>query len=166
MSLNFHRPLTTPSRMNRRTIRALPMVSIKANQKGSALVIGIFVITVMFLMAAALINILSDADEQVNLEVLGTRAFATANSGADVALARLFPLSGLATDRVCAANSTWTPPDVVGFHGCSVNLTCNGTEVAGVTQYLLTSEATCLVGNCDGDSCIRVNRMVEVEARD
>ena len=166
MSLNFNRSLITPSRMNSRTIRAQPMVNIKGNQKGSALVIGIFIITVMFLMAAALINILKDADEQVNLEVLGTRAFATANSGADVALARLFPLSGLATDRVCAAYSTWTPPNVVGFHGCSVNLTCNGTEVAGVTQYLITSEATCLVGNCDGDSCIRVNRMMEVEARD
>jgi len=137
-----------------------------AKQQGSALVIGIFVITVMFLMAAALVNILNDADEQVNLEVLGTRAFATANSGADAALSQLFPLSGLPADRVCAANSSWTPPDLVGFHGCTVALTCKATTFSGVTQYLITSEATCAVGNCDGDSCIRVNRKVEVEARD
>ncbi len=138
----------------------------KTQQTGSALVIGVFIITVMFLMASALVNILQDADEQVNIEVLGTRAFAAANSGAEVALARLFPLSGLAADRVCAASSSWTPPDVVGFHGCRVALTCTATDYAGQMQYLLTSEATCALGNCDGDSCMRVNRKVEVEARD
>ncbi|MCG9695488.1 MSHA biogenesis protein MshP [Shewanella sp. Isolate11] len=136
------------------------------HQRGSALVVGVFIITVMFLMAAALVNILRDADEQVNLEVLGTRAFAAANSGAEVALARLFPLSGLAADSVCLASSSWTPPDIVGFRGCSVNLTCSSTTFAGETLYAISSEATCGAANCDGDSCIRVNRKVEVQARD
>ncbi|MCG9713096.1 MSHA biogenesis protein MshP [Shewanella insulae] len=141
----------------------------RASQRGSALVIGIFIITVMFLMAAALINIVSDADEGVNLEVLATRAFAAANSGADAALAQLFPLSGTVVG--CASvSASWTPPDVVGFHGCSVVLSCNETTVGtgsdSVTQYLIGSEATCAVGNCDGDACLRVNRKVEVEARE
>lgn len=141
----------------------------RARQQGSALVIGIFIITVMFLMAAALVNIVSDADEGVNLEVLATRAFAAANSGADAALAQLFPLSG-AVVGCASVSSSWTPPDVVGFHGCSVALTCSQTSVGAgsdmVTQYLIGSEATCAVGNCDGDACLRVNRKVEVEARE
>ncbi|MCE9679793.1 MSHA biogenesis protein MshP [Shewanella sp. AS1] len=138
----------------------------RQGQRGSALVIGIFVITVMFLMASALIHILQDSDEQVSLEVMGTRALAAANSGADAALAQLFPLSGLAADRVCLASSSWTPPDLVGFSGCSVSLTCSEHLLDGVTQYAITSEANCAAGNCDGDSCIRVNRKVEVLARD
>lgn len=116
----------------------------RASQRGSALVIGIFIITVMFLMAAALVNIVSDADEGVNLEVLATRAFAAANSGADVALAQLFPLSG-AVVGCSSVSASWTPPNVVGFHGCSVVLSCNQTTVAtgsdSVTQYLKIGRA-------------------------
>lgn len=139
-------------------------------QKGSSLVIGIFVITVMFLLAATLIRVMNDADEQVTLEVWGVRALATANSGADVAMARLFPLDGSA--GICVANSTWTPnASLVGFHGCGdVALTCNSFVVDGVTQYRITSSATCSAGQCDGGAtdsttCLRVSRTVEVEAR-
>ena len=41
------------------------------SQQGSALIIGVFVLTVMFLLAASLIRIVSDADESVNMEVWG-----------------------------------------------------------------------------------------------
>ncbi|MBE7214453.1 MSHA biogenesis protein MshP [Shewanella benthica] len=138
-----------------------------AKQRGSALVIGIFVITVMFLMASALINVLEDADEQVNLEVWGTRALAAANSGADSALAQLFPLDGSASS--CTnVSATWTPPVAPGFHQCSVVLTCTPTTVASVTRFLITSAATCETGDCSSinGNCLRVNRQVEVEARD
>jgi MSHA biogenesis protein MshP len=146
-----------------------------SSQQGSALVIGIFVITVMFLMATSLLNVLEDADEQVNLEVWGTRAFATANSGADRALAQLFPLT--ATDNTATSCSNVTSPwnagssnpTLVGFHGCSVVITCDSTNViASITQYRITSVASCETGNCTGNdvNCLRVSRSVEVEARD
>ncbi|MEC4725452.1 MSHA biogenesis protein MshP [Shewanella sp. D64] len=146
-----------------------------SSQEGSALVIGIFVITVMFLMATSLMNVLEDADEQVNLEVWGTRAFATANTGADRALAQLFPLT--ATDNTATSCSNVTSswdigndnPTLVGFHGCSIAISCNDTNTIGtVTQYRITSTATCQTGNCTGNdvNCLRVSRSVEVEARD
>ncbi|BAJ00271.1 MSHA biogenesis protein MshP [Shewanella violacea DSS12] len=137
-----------------------------AKQQGSALVIGVFVITVMFLMASALINILEDADEQVNLEVWGIRALAAANSGADSALALLFPLD--ASAATCDASSQWLVPDVPGFHACIVELTCVDTQVDTVHHYRITSTATCETGNCTDNNanCLRVNRQVEVEARD
>jgi MSHA biogenesis protein MshP len=126
-------------------------------QGGSALIMAIFVITVMFLLASALINIVSDGDDSFNQEVWGTRALATANSGADAALARLFPLAGgVAT---CAANSTWTPPTSVSFSGCSVTLRCTAYVAGTETQYRITSAAVCSSGP------MRVRRQVEVEAR-
>ncbi len=129
----------------------------KRHQRGSALVIGIFVITVMFLLASALINIVKDADEGLTQEVWGTRALAAANSGADAALAQLFPLNGGAPS--CQASSEWTPPDVVGFHACSVTISCNAYSVGTLTQYRINSMAICESGET------RVSRQVEVEAR-
>ncbi|MCL1057135.1 MSHA biogenesis protein MshP [Shewanella gelidimarina] len=154
-----------------------------SKQGGSALIIGVFIITVMFLLAATLINVLNDADQQISLEVWGTRAFAAANSGADRALAELFPVAQVGVGA-CNANTTWhieaetipnTTTKLVGFHGCSVVISCNAITTTSLpinmTQYLITSTATCSTGQCDSGtdsdaSCIRVNRTVEVEARD
>ncbi len=128
-------------------------------QRGSALIVGIFVITVMFLLAAALIRISSDGDEALTLEVWGTRALAAANSGADVAMSKLFPLDGGASS--CAnVPAAWSVPNVIGFHGCAVNLSCNAFMVDGVTQYRIVSTAVCQSAD------LRVSRTVEVTARD
>ncbi len=179
MSLSYYRKNYRANRQNHRAYSSnRPFRGFShslATQQGSALVIGIFVITVMFLMSAALINVLEDADEQVSLEVWGTRALFAANSGADRALAQLFPLTATdASAASCANVEEWTPPSVPGFHGCKVDLTCVASTVSTVDpvvtvkSYRITSTATCETGNCSGDdsSCLRVNRRVEVEARD
>ena len=136
---------------------SLPKASLPAQQRGSALIIGVFVITVMFLLASALINIVQDSDTALTQEVWGTRAFAAANSGADAALAQLFPLNGAV--GICLATSTWNLPNVTGFHACSVTLTCTAYAVDAVTQYRINSKAICESGET------RVSRQVEVEAR-
>lgn len=137
-------------------------------QQGSALVIAVFVLLVMFLLAGSLIRILEDGDESVNVEVWGARALFSANSGADAELAVLFPVAG----GIGACNSTshaWTPPSGVGFHRCLVSVTCSEVIVDGTTQYKIVSNAVCETGNCAGNAattdCLRVNRQVEVEAR-
>ncbi|PMG42769.1 MSHA biogenesis protein MshP [Shewanella sp. 10N.286.52.B9] len=137
-------------------------------QRGSALVIAIFVLIVMFLLAGTLIRMLEDGDDAVNLEVWGARALFAANSGADAELASLFPVAG----GVGVCNSVrheWSAPSTIGFHGCRVFLACNPTVANGVTQYSILSYAVCETGNCSGDAattdCLRVNRQVEVEAR-
>ncbi|GIU41017.1 MSHA biogenesis protein MshP [Shewanella sairae] len=152
--------------------------SAMAKQRGSALVIGVFIITVMFLLAATLINVLNDADQQVSVEVWGTRALAAANSGADRSLAVLFPIDGSAGS--CTTFATWNigaDTGLAGFHGCTVLMECSSVTTSfpapktNMTQYLITSTATCSTGECDSginsdSSCIRVSRQVEVEARD
>ncbi|MCE9779254.1 MSHA biogenesis protein MshP [Shewanella algae] len=144
------------------------------HQGGSALVIAIFVILVMSLLAVTLLRVGGDADESVNLEVWGLRALNAANSGADAALARLFPLSG-GTAGCAAVGSSWTAPDVTGFHGCNVQLSCDtlsqDTSPGSAKLYRLRSTAVCESGSCgvgvaDDSQCLRVSRVVEVEARE
>lgn len=144
------------------------------HQRGSALVIAIFVILVMSLLAATLLRVGGDADEGVNLEVWGLRAFNAANSGADAALARLFPLSG-GTAGCAAVGSSWTAPDVTGFHGCNVQLSCEtlsqDASPGSARLYRIRSTAVCESGSCgvgaaDDSQCLRVSRVVEVEARE
>ncbi|MFQ6371850.1 MSHA biogenesis protein MshP [Shewanella sp. YIC-542] len=141
--------------------------SVMARQRGSALVIAIFVIVIMSLLASVLLRLSSNADEGVNQEVWSLRAFNAANSGADAALARLFPLDGT-TAGCSAVGNEWTPPDVAGFSSCRVSLQCNSLSVGDDTVYTVRSAAICETGNCDAGtvSCLRVSRTVEVEARD
>jgi MSHA biogenesis protein MshP len=135
-------------------------VNMPRRQGGSALIMAIFVITVMFLLAAALINIVSDGDDSFNQEVWGARALASANSGADAALARLFPLGGAVSDCATVTTLAWAPPaGEVGFSGCSVTLGCTAYVAGSETQYRITSAAVCSSGP------MRVRRQVEVEAR-
>ncbi|WP_179025801.1 MSHA biogenesis protein MshP [Shewanella sp. Scap07] len=148
-----------------RLSRSQAMTKVRG-QRGSALVIGIFIITVMFLMSATLINVVRDADEQVNLEVWGTRALAAANSGADFALSQLLPIDG--STGACALNQTWTPPNEVGFANCSVTYSCVVQNFDSQTQYRITSRASCESSGCasGAEDCLRVSREVEVQARD
>jgi MSHA biogenesis protein MshP len=143
-------------------------LSIKSHQQGSALVIGIFVLIVMFLLAASLLRIVDDSDASISMEVWGARALNSANSGADASLGQLFPLNG-ATASCINVSSTWIPPaNAVGFHGCSVTITCNSATVSSLTQYRISSKAVCETGACGANSstdCLRVQRQVEVEAR-
>lgn len=160
MSLNLYRQSTGHHSvmriLPRTSLARLQRTALPARQRGSVLIIGVFVITVMFLLASALINIVQDGDTGLTQEVWGTRAFAAANSGADAALATLFPLNGLV--GICPATSTWNPPNVTGFHACTVTLTCKAYAV-GTTQYRINSKAVCESGET------RVSRQVEVEAR-
>lgn len=143
----------------------------RQSQRGSALMIALFIIVVMALLAASLMRIDADADEGVNIEVWSLRAFSAANSGADAALSQLFPLGG---GSVSCSNvaSSWTPPDVVGFHGCGdIALSCQELRDGTDVMYRITSNATCQTGDCetgsnDNRQCLRVNRSVEVEARE
>ncbi len=128
-------------------------------QQGSMLILGIFVLTVMFALAAALINISRRGHDAINQEVLGARALFAAGSGADAALARLFPAAG--GSGTCAPSDTWpVPANAVSIRECQVTRTCKSFTFNNEIQYRVTSRAVCRAGS------IRVSRGVEVIARD
>ena len=138
------------------------LVSLR-RQQGSMLILGIFILTVMFLLAATLITISRNGDAAINQEVLGARALFAANSGADAALAALYPVASN-SGSCTAVDDTWTIPNAATtIASCNVMRTCTefsvGTSPNRITQFRITSKAIC------GVDANRVSREVEVLSR-
>lgn len=149
--------------------------SIRTKQSGSALVIAIFIIVVMSALAAGIqSNISASADQSVH-EVLGTRALFAAESGNEMALAQIFPVSGAAPN--CQ------PPQQIyfqkaGLEQCVVTTSCQDQETSNTDYYSVVSTGICkgsLTGNaaspavadfsCSSSDNICVSRSIEVEAK-
>lgn len=129
--------------------------------RGSALVIAIFVIIVMSLLGAALVKMMESSQENVVYEVLGTRAYAAAQTGVQWQLGKLFPIGSPA--RACSDVSQIPPPIELakGFEGCRIvsPIKCSDFSHQGVIYYTVTSTGQC---DLDGES---TSRVIEVEAR-
>ncbi|MDX7703476.1 MSHA biogenesis protein MshP [Aeromonas caviae] len=115
------------------------------SQRGSAILIALFVIVIMALLAAAMGRFLVDSSEKHTVEVRGVRALMAAQSGLEIALYRLYP-SGQWQGQQCAASTSLSFTDA-GLIGCQAIVTCNKVSVsaAGVTQtaYDFSSEGRC-----------------------
>jgi len=114
------------------------------SQKGFSLPIAIFILVIMALIATAAVSIFTKSLDSVNQEVLSTRAFYSAESGAQQVLGQLFPLGGGAAN--CAAtlslnfNST-------GLNNCQANMTCSAVTIGAETFYTINSIGTCNTGD-------------------
>ena len=116
---------------------------IPSKQQGSALVIAIFIITVMTLLGAALVRMVSSNAETIAYEVIGTRAYQAAQAGAQRKLSELFPLNG---PRVCTGGG-YDFSSIQGLENCeAINVTCEeDATVDGVSYYTVTSTGQCEV---------------------
>jgi len=135
-------------------------------QRGSALMLAIFVIIVILLLGLTLVETLSTGNEAISQEVLGTRAFTAANSGMQGELQKLFPLNNIAGS--CAAISNYDFTTVEGLTQCSALVSCDDyATVDGVTYYRLESTGKCGTGAMAGasKSIVLSSRTVVVEAR-
>lgn len=138
----------------------------KKKQSGSALVIAIFVLVIMTLIGSALIRMQSSTAETVVYEVMGTRAYAAAQTGLQWQLTEVFPLDIIGTTQ-CKRNSAGVivinEPDISGVEGlkdCEFNITCDDSiEHGGVQYYTITSTGSCRVAG------IETSRTIEIEAR-
>jgi len=146
--------------------KRLKRISPHIKQRGSMLVMALFVIVVLSLLGLAVVQVLSDSNKSTVYEVYGARAFNAANSGADHALADIFgpSVSGPTLGRCAAVNSkTYTLPKtaISGFSGCELVIECSEFTVneTGFTHYRVQSEARCNAGD------FKTVRMVAVEAR-
>ncbi len=158
-----------------------PLPTSRRAQRGSAIMIALFVIVIMALLAAAMGRFLVDSGEKNTVEVRGVRALMAAQSGLEIALYRLYPngswnasASGGSELRCVATNPPPTPitfPPDPGLINCQARLFCTTVVVsaAGTTQtgYRLRSEGRC--GDQDLNSPnpdFAVSRTVEAEAFD
>ena len=127
------------------------------NQSGSALIMAIFVIVIMTILGSALMRMISAGSESVAYEVVGTRAFNSAQSGAQWGLQQLFPLN--ANAEVCFAATTKDYSNIEGLNNCTADLLCSSFVDGSVTYYQVTS-----TGQCDINGEV-TSRTVEVQAR-
>lgn len=114
------------------------------SQTGSALVVAIFIITVMAMMAAAMIKINASQAVTTTQEILGTRAWFAAHSGIEISLNKLFPIGDPNQMLTCDVISNQIP--LVDFDGCSVTVKCDqfsGDSAETTRRIQLRSTGRC-----------------------
>ncbi|MFQ3208704.1 MAG: MSHA biogenesis protein MshP [Colwellia sp.] len=129
-------------------------------QKGSALVLTLFIMVVMTLLGTALVRMSSSNAETIAYEVIGTRAYQAAQAGAQRKLSEVFPL--LPNAGVCTVESEYDFSSIEGLSNCKakvVNCSDAGLIVDGITYYTITSTGQCSVAE------IFTSRTIEIQAR-
>jgi MSHA biogenesis protein MshP len=120
-------------------------------QKGIGLPAALFVITLLAILAVAINSLVSDNAETFQEEVLLTRAFYAAESGAGFAMNALFPpdefpryQKDVSNTAVCDLVPREYALKAEGLSACDVTVSCViDATVAGVKYYTITSEANC-----------------------
>lgn len=129
-------------------------------QRGSALVLAIFVMIIMTLLGTALVKMYKSSSEAVVYEVIGTRAYAAAQTGIQWQLTEIFPLN-TANNTLC--KDTIVEPDIStkeGLENCWFSITCDhSVSLKGIQYYTVKSVGSCSVAG------IETSRTIEVEAR-
>jgi MSHA biogenesis protein MshP len=146
--------------------------SYKIQQKGSALLMALFIIIVLTLLGGALMRVLSTGSESIAQEVLGTRAYSAANSAIQSELQKLFPLNGAAS--VCNGtfnyNFSSSGANIDGLYHCEATTSCDAYAthpVDGSQFYRLTSTGKCGSSALSSQSLDTVvsSRTIQIEAR-
>ena len=132
-------------------------------QAGFSLPVAIFVLVVLSLLGAAMTRMLATGAQSVGFEVLSTRAFYAAESGAQWGMNTIFPPRGSAA-TTCFARQDLSFSGQ-GLTGCSAQVTCAGPVVvanaggATSTQFRISSRGTC------GSGRDTATRVIEVGAQ-
>lgn len=129
-------------------------------QRGSALVLALFIIVVTTLLGAALVRMISANSETIVYEVIGTRAYQAAQAGAQRKLSEVFPL--LQGTQECLLDSKYDEFSTVqGLENCvAIDVDCiEGPIVDDITYYTITSTGQCNVAE------VFTSRTIEIKAR-
>jgi len=137
---------------------------LKNKQQGSMLIMALFIIIVLALIGAAMVQINADGSRSIVYEVYGSRALHAANSSNERTLSKLFGPAPVL--NYCQADITEPValPNINAFSGCSASVSCQSFAVNQIDyayrHYRITSTATCAAGD------IITQRRVAIEARD
>ncbi len=133
-----------------------PRTPSRRRQGGFSLPVVVGVIVLAAVLGAAMVNLVATGQQSVALEVVSTRAFYAAESGAQFGMQRLFPPSGGAASCANASVSFATN----GLSGCSATVSCTSTgPVNGTMFYTITSSGSCSSGPT------QATRTIQVKAR-
>jgi MSHA biogenesis protein MshP len=126
------------------------------SQRGFSLPVAIFILVIMALIATAAVAILNKGLGGASQEILSTRAFYSAESGAQFVLNQLFPLNGGAANCAASSNLNFSSS---GLNNCSASMSCNSTTIGSDTYYVISS-----TGNCNTGDIVSV-RQIQVTAK-
>jgi len=115
-------------------------------QRGLGLPVAIFIIVVMAFIAVGVTQMTTASSKSYAQNVLSTRAFYAAESGAQLRLNTVISTSPCACGT---AGQTFTF-SVTGLNNCQAVTTCNQLT-AGADTYCTISS----VGSCDGSNAVR-----------
>ena len=144
--------------------RSLKHVS--KQQAGFGLPVAIFVLVIMALLAAAIVQLSSRNNLSSAQEVFSTRAFYAAESGASWAMSQLFFNSTGSADKTFSDAACSGPVNGQsltfsneGLNGCRASLSCSAETIATTGYYRIVSTGTCGTGD------VQATRVVEVGGR-
>jgi len=129
-----------------------------AANRGSSLVMALFIIVLMSVLLLALGRQLISASTSVSIEVQGNRAFNAAQSGLQLGLVQLFPLNSSASCTAVSASFSFNQP---GLESCTATLSClqvSNPDLPARPLYRLTSTGRCQAGD------LTSSRVVVMEA--
>ena len=134
-------------------------------EKGSALVMVIFIMVVLALLLAALAYITAQSNQNTAYQIASTRAYWAAQSGAEWGTYQIAPATGSAASQCFSPNPAHPAiGSISGLGGCSATVACLSAGTASTTSYQITSQGSCPAGNLGaGDSPVVALRSVIVE---
>ncbi|WP_123103146.1 hypothetical protein [Acidithiobacillus sulfuriphilus] len=131
-------------------------------EKGSALVMVIFVMVVLALLLAALAYINAQSNQNTALQIASTRAYWAAQSGAEWGVYQV--TSGNASTCSLPTQlpySNYTPN--AGLAGCAATVACLSSSASSTFYYQVNSTGVCAAGNLGvGNSPISATRSIVV----
>jgi MSHA biogenesis protein MshP len=147
--------------MRHKNISFQPAQKNTYKQRGSSLVIAVFILVVMSLLGAALIKMMRTNEDAYAYEVLGTRAYNAAQSGMQRKLQQIFPLRVAGSDPAACTNDERFDfsDNIVGLSGCFTTTNCESLTHETTTFYTITSRGECAI---NGEF---TSRAVEVEVK-
>ncbi|GAA0856552.1 type II secretory pathway protein [Aliiglaciecola litoralis] len=132
------------------------------SQRGSMLVISLFVIIIMALLGLTMVRLLSASADAVIHEVYGARALQAAQSSLELTIKKAFPLTQDGAS-VCSTN-TKSFANTPGLQRCLTISSCSLTTgfVDETTQYYrFQSIGICTAGKVTASRTVAVDAILE-----
>lgn len=130
-------------------------------QRGSTLVIAVFVIVVLGGLVVALASLLRTSSDSVVVEVLGTRSHLAAQSGLEQAMMTVYPLNEEPVTDCSVDGQNYEFPDDRGLQQCTASISCDSESNADETFIHLTVTS---IGGCKAGSQ-ETSRQLQIETR-
>ena len=125
-------------------------------QQGISMAFLLFTMIIVSLLAAALMRINSQSSISTIHQIISTRAFFAAESGANLQALAIFPISGISS----CSNQTYNF-NVDGLLGCSAVTTCTSFIIDTKNYYQVISK-----GQCNSGQDLQATRTIETRLQD